>query len=334
MQAKYATAWGNIRGPGDDRPTGMEVIQDNDLVGNLKGKVILITGCSSGIGIATARALSTTGATLFLTARNLEKAKLALGDLLESDQVHLLKLDLESLESVRACVTQFKAKSNSLNILINNAGVRYTPKGRTKDGFETQFGTNHVAHFLLFQLLKPILLASPTPHFHSRVVAVSSTAHREAQINFDDLNMEKRGYNYATAYGQSKLANVYMANEIERRYGLMGLHGWSVHPGGIRTGLQSFNFTDLRMVLRVGVKNAKRVLQSPEQGCSTTIWAAVCKDLEKKGGKYLERCSFSVPIAKGYAVIDPGHALHAYSEENEKRLWRVTNKLVGLKEEE
>lgn len=334
MEAKYAAAWETQKGPGDSRPTGLQVIKDNDLLGKLNGKIILITGCSSGLGIETARALKETGAELFLTARDQEKAKLALGDILEPGRVHLLHLDLESLESVRACVNEFKGRSKSLNVLINNAGVRYTPKGKTKDGFETQFGTNHVAHFLLFQLLKPILLASSTPDFNSRVVAVSSTAHRESRIDFDDLNMEKRGYNYVTAYAQSKLANVYMANEIERRYGSKGLHAWSVHPGGIRTGLQKFNFTDLRMLFKVGPMNAKNTLQSPEQGCSTTVWAAVGKSLEGKGGKYLERCSISVPVKKGYAQIDPGHALHAYNKEDELRLWQVTSALVGLENEE
>jgi NAD(P)-dependent dehydrogenase (short-subunit alcohol dehydrogenase family) len=334
MEAQYALAWETKRGPGDDRPTGLQVIKDNGLLGKLAGKVILITGCSSGIGIETARALKETGAELFLTARNEEKARLALGDILEPGRAHLLHLDLESLESVRACVNDFKKKSKPLNILISNAGVRYSPKGKTKDGFETQFGTNHVAHFLLFQLLKPILLASSTPAFNSRVVAVSSTAHRESRIDFDDLNMEKRGYNYATAYAQSKLANVYMANEIERRYGSRGLHAWSVHPGGIKTGLQHFNFTDARMIVKVGPMNAKHTIQSPEQGCSTTVWAAVGKILEGQGGKYLERCSIAVPVKKGYSVIDPGHALHAYNKEDEQRLWQVTNALVGLENEE
>lgn len=146
--------------------------------------------------------------------------------------------------------------------------------------------------------------------------------------------MDRRGYNYATAYAQSKLANVYMANEIERRYGLKGLHAWSVHPGGIRTGLQKLNFTDMRMLLKVGLMNAKNTMQSPEQGCSTTVWAAVAKALEGKGGKYLERCSIAVPVKTGYALIDPGHALHAYNEGDEQRLWQVTNKMVGLKMDE
>lgn len=155
-------------------PTALEIIQNNGLEGKLQDKVILITGCSSGIGIDTARALSVTGATLYLTARDLKKAEQALGDLIEKPNVHLLTLNLNSLASVRACAEEFLSKSSQLNILINNAGVMATPEGRTQDGFETQFGTNHLGHFTLFYLLKPILLASSTPEFNSRVVNVSS----------------------------------------------------------------------------------------------------------------------------------------------------------------
>jgi NAD(P)-dependent dehydrogenase (short-subunit alcohol dehydrogenase family) len=120
----------------------------------------------------------------------------------------LLKLDLESLASVRTCVAEFLASSQKLNILITNAGVRLVPEGRTQDGFEVHFGTNHLSHFLLFQLLQPTLLHSSTPEFQSRVVALSSTAHRTAPLDFEDLNFEKRKYDGVAAYGQSKLANV------------------------------------------------------------------------------------------------------------------------------
>jgi NAD(P)-dependent dehydrogenase (short-subunit alcohol dehydrogenase family) len=210
MDSKYAASWVSPNGPGDSRPTARQIIEDEGLIGKLHGKVALITRCSSGIGIETARALKATSATLFLTARNLEKGKQALADILELNTVHLLQLGLESIESVRACVNDLQKKTKTLNILINNAGARHTPKGQTRDGFETQFGTNHVAHFLLFQLLKLILIASSTSDFHSRVVAVSSTAHRHGRLNLNDLNVEKRGYDPVIAYGQSKLANIYM----------------------------------------------------------------------------------------------------------------------------
>ena len=156
---RYAAVHKNIKGPGDARPTALQIIHDENLEGKLTGHVALITGCSSGIGIETARALYATGVTLYLTARDLAKAKSTLPDIIASDRVHLLKLDLMSLDSVRACATEFLSKSQTLNIFIANAGVMACPEGKTKDGFEIQFGVNHLAHFLLFNLLKPTLLA-------------------------------------------------------------------------------------------------------------------------------------------------------------------------------
>ncbi|KAK5994723.1 Short-chain dehydrogenase/reductase prx1 [Cladobotryum mycophilum] len=234
--SKYASSHVKPQGPGDSRPTALQIVKDEHRDDSLSDKVVFITGCSSGLGIETARAMKATGATLFLTARNLDKARTELGNILDGGSVHLLKLDLDSLDSVRACVADYRAKSNRLNVLIENAGIRNVPFGRTKDGFELHWGTNHLAHFLLFELLRPTLLEFSTPDFQSRVVVVSSTAHRNAPMEFSDLNWEKRKYDGLLAYGQSKLANVYAASEIERRYGSRGLHAWSVHPGGFEQG--------------------------------------------------------------------------------------------------
>ncbi|KAI0974424.1 hypothetical protein F4678DRAFT_458391 [Xylaria arbuscula] len=332
MEDRYREAHKNPRGPGDARPTALQIIKDEQRDdGSLGDKVILITGCSSGLGIETARALKATGATLFLTARNLEKAKGALGDILDGGKrVHLLRLDLESLASVRACAEEFSGKSQTLNILIANAGVRLVPEGRTRDGFETHMATNHFSHFLLFELLKPTLLRSSTPAFHSRVIAVSSTAHRTAPFNFDDVNFEKRKYDGVVAYGQSKLANVYMANEIERRYSSQGLHGWSVHPGGIRTGLQRPNFRDYMVVLKNGPIHSYRYTQNPEQGAATSVWAAVSRDLEGKGGKYLEESHVSEGIVEGGDVVGPGHAPWVYNEADAKMLYEISLRFVGF----
>ncbi|GAW18118.1 hypothetical protein ANO14919_075910 [Xylariales sp. No.14919] len=332
MEGRYGTAHQNPKGPGDARPTALQIVKDEQREdGSMNDKVILITGCSSGIGVETARALKATGATLFLTARNLDKAKTALGDILDGGvKVHLLKLELESLASVRACVEEFLAISQTLNILITNAGVRLVPEGRTQDEFEVHFATNHLSHFLLFELLKPTLLRSSTPEFQSRVVAISSTAHRTAPLNFDDLNFEKRKYDGVAAYGQSKLANVYMANEIERRYGSQGLHAWSVHPGGIRTGLQKPNLHDFFIILKNGPLHTLRYMQNTEQGASTSVWAAVSRDLEGKGGRYLEQCQVSEGLTQGSDVVGPGHAPWAYHEEDAKKLWALSLKLVGL----
>lgn len=203
--------------------------EDEGLEGKLQDKVVLITGCSSGIGIETARAMKATGTSVFAAVRDIEKGKTALADLLEPCRCELIKLDLNSLASVRDCAKEFLSRSKTLNILINNADIMACPEGRIADGFELQFGTNHLAHFLLFNLLKPTLLASFTPAFNSRVVAVSSTAHRNTQIHFDNLTLAGE-YHSSIAYGQSKIANIYMANEIDRRYGSQGLHALSLHP--------------------------------------------------------------------------------------------------------
>lgn len=345
MSLKYAAAHQNSKGPGDSRPTALQIIQDEDRIDQLKGKVILITGCSSGIGIETARALKATGATLFLTARNLDKARAALGDILDnnssSSQTHLLRLDLESLDSVRSCAAELLAQTGSrLNILIANAGVRYVPEGKTKEGFETHFGVNHLAHFLLFRLLAQAMLDASTPTFHSRVVVVSSTAHREYPLSLAELEQIKTNY-YSTrytpshkydpkkAYGHSKLSNVYMASEIERQYGARGLHAWSVHPGGIRTGLQRPNLNDALVFVRSGIMKTLRYMQNAEQGASTSVWAAISRELEGTGGKYLERCQISEPAADGFQAVDSGHAPWAYDGDAARKLWEVSTLLTG-----
>ena len=336
MPSRYSAAHLNPKGAGDARPTALQVVQDENRLGDLTDKVVLITGCSSGLGIETARALKETGATLFLTARNLDKARAALGDILDEKHVHLLRADLESLESVRSCATEFLAKSGSrLNILIANAGVRSLSQGKTKDGFETDFGVNHLAHFLLFQLLAPAMVSSSTPEFHARVVMVSSTAHREWPLPPEALEKmaspaSSTRRNPHEAYSHSKLANIYMANEIERRYGAKGLHAWSVHPGGVPTGLQKPCLIDFLVLFKSGVFRMFRYLQSAEQGASTTVWAAVSRELEGKGGKYLERCAISEPMGKDPKVVDPGFAPWAYDDDAAGRLWAISLSLCGM----
>lgn len=330
--SRYAEAHANQHGPGDARPTALQIVKDEQREETMKDKVVFITGCSSGLGVETARAMKATGATVYVTARNLDKAKQALGDILTGGRVHVLKLDLESFDSVRSCANEFKSKSSTLNILIENAGIRHVPFGRTRDGFEKHWGTNHLSHFLLFELLRPTLLASSTPDFYSRAIIVSSTAHRNAPMDFGDLNWEKRKYEPSVAYGQSKLANVYTASEIERRYGAQGLHAWSVHPGGIRTGLQASSTWDVKdwlVVIKSGPMATLNTMMNAEQGASTSVWAAVSRDLEGQGGRYLERNRFSEPLKKGWKMIDPGHAEWAYDENAAARLYDLSLREVN-----
>lgn len=330
---KYEAAHAELKGPGDQRPTALQIVKDNDLIGQWSDKVILITGCSSGIGIETARALKETGAKVYATARNLEKAKSQLGDVLEPGRVELLELKLDSLASVRACAQEFQSKEGKLNVLINNAGVMAVQEHRlTEDGFETQFGTNHVGHFLLFQLLKPQLLAASTPEFQSRVVVVSSLGHRMSPLVLDDLNLKGPGkYDPWLAYGSSKTANIYMSNEIERRYGSEGLHGLSLHPGGIATGLQKHQEEMLSQLAQD--TRMQRIMKSPEQGAATSVWAAVGKEWEGTGGKFLDNCQISKPMKPDEWIGGPGHADWIYDVEKAKKLWEASCEMVGIKED-
>jgi NAD(P)-dependent dehydrogenase (short-subunit alcohol dehydrogenase family) len=170
---RYWDSWVNRTGPGDARPTALQIIQDENLEGLLKDKTVVITGGSAGLGVETARAIRTTGATIFVTGRNASKLEDAIKDIQTSDPSNTapiipIIMDQESLDSVRKGAEEILDKSNGkISILINNAGVMATPEGKTKDGFETQFGVNHLAHFLLFQILKPALLNSSTPEFNS-----------------------------------------------------------------------------------------------------------------------------------------------------------------------
>lgn len=327
MSSKYAALHVSSKGPGDSRPTAAQIIEDEGLNDILSDKVIFITGCSSGLGVETARALLMCGATLYLAVRNPAKALAALGTLSTNDRVNLLTLDLNDLSSVRTCAAEFLAKSSTLNILINNAGVMATPEGRTTGGFETQFGTNFLAHFLLFQLLKPALISSSSPIFHSRLVNVSSSMHRACEVQFENLNWDGGCYDPWKAYGQSKTALVWMANEVERRYGTQGLHAFSLHPGGILSGLQQHVPDELKAAWGSNETFAK-MWKSAEQGAATTVWAAVSKDLEGQGGKYLEDCQIIGKWDPKTGDMGPGYAEWAYDQGKAERLWNVALGLV------
>ena len=205
-----------------------------------------------------------------------------------------------------------------------------TPEGKTEDGFETQFGTNHLAHFLLFQLLKPALLSSSTPNFNSRVVSLSSIAHRYFAPNLDNIMLTGE-YEPNRAYAYSKTANIWFANEIERKYGSQGVHALSLNPGGIWTGLQ--DHVAEQVAAWKEDPNVINYMKSLEQGAATTVWAAIGKVLEGKGGLYLDNCQVSPPVVEGYQLLDTGYEKWAYDPENEAKLWKMSNEYVGFKEE-
>ncbi|GJC78750.1 short-chain dehydrogenase TIC 32, chloroplastic [Colletotrichum liriopes] len=335
--SRYAASHANPQGPGDARPTALQVVENEGLIGKLSGKVVLITGANAGIGVETARAIHATGATLFLTARDSVKAQQAVDSIKngpgpKSDApIHTIELRLDSLASVRSAAKAFFSMSDKLNILILNAGVMATPEGKTEDGFETQFGTNHLGHFLFFQLLKPALLAASTPKFQSRVVAVSSTAHRLSKVRLDDLSFEKDPYTPWTAYGQSKSANIYFANEVERRYGSKGLHALSLHPGIIATNLlQYLPKEQLEAITKS--ESMRKNMKSIPQGAATTTYAALSKEWEGRGGKYLSDLVEQGP-ADMSSQAEPGYAPWIYDEQSAKELWEKSNKLVGFDDE-
>jgi NAD(P)-dependent dehydrogenase (short-subunit alcohol dehydrogenase family) len=215
-------------------------------------------------------------------------------------------------------------------LITHHAGVRNTPESQTADGFETQFGVNHLAHFLLFQLLLPTLLSSSTPAFQSRVINVTSGAHARSSINFGNPNLNGI-YDPRLAYSQSKTANILMANQIERLYGAKGVHGLSVHPGAILTNLQRYDYPseeERRKRLESDPVLVK-VLKSPEQGAATQVWAAVAPVWEGKGGKYLEDCR------EGFEADEPsllkgGYKSFVFDEEAEERLWQVSCEMIGV----
>ncbi|KIX99917.1 uncharacterized protein Z520_04554 [Fonsecaea multimorphosa CBS 102226] len=331
----------NLGGPGDSRPTALQIIADNHLENALGDKVMLVTGCSSGLGVETVRALAATGAKVYATVRNLSKGRAALADLLDGGKgrarVELLELDTADFASVRRCAATFLEREEKLHVLVNNAGVMAIPQREvTRDGQELQFQTNHLGHFLLFQLLKPALLrGGATPGFHSRVVNVSSIGHRASRVMFDDLTLSKPGaYTPFGAYGQSKTANIYMANEIERRYGGPRgvLHAWSLHPGGIATGLAVH--VDFSAIL--ALPEVQRTTKSVEQGAATTVLAAVDKELEGAGGKFLDDCTVAPQVRGDQAEVlhAPGHAEWCYDVGEARRLWSVSCQIVGVEDDD
>ena len=274
--------------------------------------------------------MASTGARVFATARNITKGESALADILQPGRVELVKMDLDSLESVREAAKEVLSKTQTLNIVINNAGIMATPSlVKTADGFESQLGTNHLAHFLLFQLLKPTLLSSSTPSMNSRVINLSSSGHRAGPVQIGNYNFEKGDYSPWAAYGSSKTANIYMANEIERRYGSKGLHGLSVMPGGIRTGLQE-HVPDSVKASWDTVEEVKNYMKSPAQGAATSVYAALSKEWEGRGGRYMEDCAEAPPVAPMGGATATGYAPHAYDEDAAKQLWVDSCQMVGV----
>lgn len=275
----------------------------------MQGKRILITGGNSGIGKVAACELARMGAEIIIAGRASEKTERALKDIRDksgSDRVTAMTLDLASLQSVRNFTDEFKSKYDSLHVLVNNAGIFPTKKRMTTDGFEMQFGVNHLAHFLLTLRLLDLLKASCP----ARVVTVSSMMHKNASIDFDSFTGDAK-YNSQKAYGQSKLANVLFARELADRLDGSSVTSNSLHPGGVKTDIMR----DLPWVLRIIVG---WIFVSPEKGAQTTIKLASDESLEEVSGHYYdqERLAKASPLAKDKAL--------------RSRLWQTSEQLTGV----
>ncbi|WP_193044541.1 SDR family NAD(P)-dependent oxidoreductase [Mycolicibacterium baixiangningiae] len=286
------------------------------------GRIAVITGANTGIGYQAAAVLAGRGAHVVLAVRNTDKGRAA-ADRITADTPHadvtVRELDLTSLDSIRATSDELRADYPRIDLLINNAGVMMTPKGVTKDGFELQFGTNHLGHFALTgQLLDNLL-----PVEGSRVVTISSGAHRMGRINFDDLQSE-RSYNRVTAYGQSKLANLLFTYELNRRLSAKGAPTIAVaaHPGGSDTELTR----NLWPALRLPIQLAWGLLaQSAEMGALPTLRAAT--DPEVQGGQYFGPDGFGEQ--RGHPKLVESIA-RAHDEAVARRLWTVSEELTGV----
>jgi NAD(P)-dependent dehydrogenase (short-subunit alcohol dehydrogenase family) len=287
------------------------------------GRTAVVTGANSGLGLVTARELARAGASVVMACRNLDKGHVAVDELraaVPGAQVQLEELDLASLASVRGFAERFTATHDDLDLLINNAGVMATPRRRTADGFELQFGTNHLGHFAL----TTALLEKMEGREDARVVTLSSTMHKMGRINFDNLNGDRHYFRW-NAYGQSKLANLLFALELDRRLRAEGstVKSLAAHPGYAATNLQSAGppLVD-RLVMVAG--NAL-VAQSDEMGALPILYAATQPGLE--GGTYIGPDSFREQ--RGHPTIVQPNG-RARDPETARRLWEVSERLTAV----
>ena len=308
---------------------GAETTTDEVLEGiDLSGKTVFITGGASGLGTETARAMAAKGAHIVIPARDIAKGEDAVKSLREAtgnDSIDIIECDLGSLDSVRQCAEAANAKYDKIDLLINNAGVMACPRGETADGFEMQFGTNHIGHFLLTNLLMPLVEKGDNP----RIVNLSSRGHHFDSVHFDDVNFENREYEKWASYGQAKTANIMFSVGLEKRLAGKGIHSYAVHPGGIQTNLgRHLTEEDIAMLMKRIEENAGEsvAFKSVEAGAATTCYAATAPEIAGKGGVYLEDCHVAdvndddpTGSVKSYAV-DP---------DNAEKLWALSEKMVG-----
>ncbi len=296
---------------------------------DLSGKLVVITGGASGLGQETARAMAASGAEIVIPVRDMAKGEAAAGEIrasLPGANITLMEMDLASLDSIRKFADAFLAKYDSIDLLINNAGVMACPQGKTADGFEMQFGTNHVGHFLLTNLLMPAILKGN----HPRIVNLSSRGHHITPVNLDDPNFEAREYEKWQSYGQSKTANILFTIGLEARLAKKGVYSLALHPGGIQTDLgrhlteEDIAFLTKRMEENSG--GSTPTFKTIPQGAATTCYAATAPELDGKGGVYLEDCHVAQVDDE-----DTSSGVRSYAVDPEKadKLWMLSEEMVG-----
>jgi len=279
---------------------------------DMTGKVCLITGATSGIGVPTALGVAKTGATTVLACRDHVKGESTVDEIKResgNDEVYLLICDLASQQSIRNAAAEFKDKYGALHLLINNAGLLMWNRETTQDGIEMQFGVNHLAPFLLTNLLLDVIKASAP----ARIVNVASTVHSNGRINFDDIQSEKK-YSGFGAYCQSKLANVLFTYELARRLDGSGVTANCLHPGVIRTKIMR----DLNPLFQGLAKVAGVFMLSPEKGARTTVYVATSQEVEGVTGTYFEKETAARSSVK------------SHDEKLAQRLWVLSEEMTGL----
>jgi NAD(P)-dependent dehydrogenase (short-subunit alcohol dehydrogenase family) len=312
--------------------TAADVIRGVDL----KGKIAIVTGGYSGLGLETVKALVSEGAKVTVPARSHEKAAKALKGL---KGVEIDSMDLGDPVSIDSFADRFLASNRPLHILVDGAGIMAAPLQRDQRGYESHLATNHLGHFQLTVKLLPALRRAKG----ARVVLVTSWAHRFSPFHFEDPNFEHREYDRWAGYGQSKTANILFAVELDKRYARDGIRAFAVHPGGIvATGLAKFISQDELRASGALDENGKPVLdpsrdlKTPEQGAATIVWCATSPQLEEKGGVYCENSDIATISSKDTSKMtindlkdDKGVMPYAIDPGASQRLWKLSEKLIG-----
>ena len=307
---------------------GFDSTTDEVLEGiDLGGRLALVTGASGGLGEETARALAAHGARVVMTARDIPKGEAAAAKIRESTgngDVEVIELELDSLESVRTCAKKFLASHDELNLLINNAGVMACPFAKTRDGFEMQFGTNHLGHFVFTNSILPALFKGAP----GRIVNLSSGGHRFSNVLFDDPHFENTEYHKFLSYGQSKTANIQFSVGLDARLKDRGIRVFAVHPGAIMTELSRHMQKADVDELMANRGAAKMVFKPIPAGAATSCYAATSSDLDGEGGLYLEDCHVA---EVNDSDTHNGVRSYALDPANAERLWTLSEELVGEK---